>query len=119
MYSNFEMDGMRGSLQPLLDMRDVCGYAAARNYRILSDELTEYDQRKREIMLEIGEPEVVDGKETGRLHIPTERVGEYLERMKPYGEVRHSPRLMRVKWGDAIGVLSGNEMLTVQWMFEE
>ena len=104
MYSNFEMDGMRSSLQPLLDMRDVCGYAAARNYRILSDELTEYDQRKREIMLEIGEPEVVDGKETGRLYIPTERV---------------SPRLMRVKWGDAIGVLSGNEMLTVQWMFEE
>lgn len=119
MYSNFEMDGMRSSLQPLLEMRNVCGYAAARNYRILSDELTEYDQRKREIMLEIGEREVVDGKETGRLYVPNERVGEYLERMKSYGEVRHSPQLMRVKWDDVVGVLSGNEMLTVQWMFEE
>lgn len=119
MYSNFEMDGMRSTLQPLLDMRNVCGYAAARNYRVLSDELTEYDQRKAEVFAEMGEREVVDGKETGRLYIPAERTGEYLERMRAYGEVRHSPQLMHINWDDAVGVLSGTEMLAVQWMLEE
>lgn len=39
---NAQMAGMLGQLQPILSHRDKMGYVAARNYRVLSECLTEY-----------------------------------------------------------------------------
>jgi hypothetical protein len=118
-YTNFEMDGMRDSLAPLLERRDLCGYAAARNYRTLCDELAEYDKRKEEVITSIGEQEMDGDAPTGRWRIPPERVAQYVEEMGPYGTVAHEPSIMRVKYEDVIGKLSGSEMIAVEWMLEE
>ena len=119
MYTNFEMDHMRDTLRPLLEMRNICGYAAARNFRLLSNELVEYDQMKRELVMELGTPETKEGEPTDCWYIPPEKAEEYMQRMGVYGETRHDPKLMNVKWADAMGKLSGNEMLAVEWMLED
>ena len=41
-YSNAQMEQMLIALEPLLDRRDIVGYAAARNTRVLRAEALEY-----------------------------------------------------------------------------
>ena len=41
-FNNLEMVAMVQELRPLLSHRDIVGYAAARNTRVLSRSLTEY-----------------------------------------------------------------------------
>ena len=61
---NSELVAMMHQLEPILAQRNKLGYVAARNFRILSDTLTEYNQFKMELVEKYGEPDKAeDGTE--------------------------------------------------------
>lgn len=120
--TNNEMMGMLEALAPLLDRRDVIGYAAARNTRLLRTELNEYSRIRDELVMKYGEAEIgEDGNPTGRVSIaPTSaNFPMFLDEIGRFAEIEHEPELFTIKYGEAIGKLSGSELLSVEWMFEE
>lgn len=121
-YSNLEMERMAASLSPLLERRDRIGYAAARNARLLGEELTEYRVRRDALVREMGE-EVVgpDGAPTGKVSISpaSPRFAKFRDALEPFAAIEHEPRLMRLPFSEAVGQLSGNELLAADWMFTE
>ncbi len=119
---NSELVAMLHHLEPILSQRNRLGYVAARNFRILSDTLTEYKQFKMELIEKYGEPDKTeDGTELGTVSI---KVGspsfkQFCDEMIPYNEMEHEVEIMTAKFEDAIDVLSGVEILGIDWMLEE
>lgn len=119
---NSELVAMMHQLEPVLSQRNRIGYAAARNFRILSDTLTEYNQFKMELIEKYGEPDKAeDGTELPTVSI---KVGSpsfklFCDEMAPYNNMEHEVELMTVKFEDVIDVLSGEEILGIDWMLEE
>lgn len=54
---NSEMVVMVQNLRPLLQLRNKIGYIAARNFRMLSTALTEYEAFKHDLINKYGEPD--------------------------------------------------------------
>lgn len=121
-YTNQEMDQMLGQLKPLLERRDVIGYAAARNSRILTEELTEYTKVRDELVMKYGEAdEDADGNPTGSvsLSVTSANFPKFVDEIERFATITHEPKLFRLKFEEAIGKLSGTELLAVEWMFED
>ena len=112
---------MLQSLQPLLAQRNKIGYIAARNYRILSESLTEYDAFKMELIKKYGEPDLDEnGMELGfSLKIDSPNFKPFCDEMAPFNEMEHEVDIMIGKYEDAIGCLTGDEILRADWMFED
>ena len=122
MYRNAEMYRMLNAATKYLDRRDVIGYAAARNVRVLSEELTEYVRKIQDLVAEHGEPVIdADGNETGQLGIKVGGPGyeAFVREMAQYDEIEGDPRIMTLDYEQAIGALSGNELLELDWMFAD
>lgn len=121
-YTNDQMETMLKSLEPLLSHKDLIGYAAARNTRVLENELVEYHKVRDELVMKHGEP-VTDaqGKQTGAYAISdkSESFTAFVEELIPYLAITHEPNLFKVNYTEAIGVLTGSEMLAVEWMFKD
>ena len=120
LYNNAEMERMVASVAPLLDRRDLVGYAAARNTRALKDELTEYEAMRDRIVIENGTPELDErGLPTGRWSIDrsSERYAEASAQIDELAAVEHEPELMLLPYSAAIGSLNGHELLSAEWMF--
>ncbi len=119
---NSQMSLMLQQLQPLLSHRDKIGYVAARNYRFLSDSLTEYEVFKRGLVEKYGRPDLNEnGNDTGTISI---KVGSpdfkaFCDELQPFNEMEHEVELMTAKYEDAIGCLTGEEILAVDWMLED
>lgn len=121
-YTNSEMDQMLSALEPLLERRDVIGYAAARNTRVLRQELTEYQRVKDELVMKYGREDVdEEGRGTGQftLLITDPNFRAFAEEIERFAGISHEPELFKIKYEEAIGVLSGSEMLACEWMFED
>lgn len=119
---NIDMEDMLNALAPLLERRDVIGYAAARNARLLSAELTEYMVAKNGLIEEYGEPMVDEsGNETGgsSISVDSPRFAEFAEKLEPLAALEADFEPFRIKFESAIGELSGTELLALDWMFEE
>lgn len=119
---NSQMVDMLHHLQPLLSHRDKIGYMAARNYRVLSDSLTEYEVFKRNLIEKYGKPDKgEDGIDLGTisLKIGSPEFKAFCDEMAPFNEMEHEVELMIAKYTDTIGCLSGEELLAVDWMFED
>jgi len=77
-------------LQPLLSHRDKIGYVAARNYRFLSNSLTEYEAFKRGLVEKYGRPDLdEEGTDKGTISI---RVGSpdfkaFCDELQPFNEM--------------------------------
>lgn len=120
-YTNTQMEQMVAQLKPLLDRSGLIGYAAAKNTRILRDEIAEYIQAKDAAIMELGEPELdADGNETGQvsLRFDSPRFAEYKERMAGIDTAESEPRIFRVNASEVMGQLTGQEMLDLEWMLE-
>ena len=116
MYKNVEMEQMVESLKKHLDRRDKVGYAAARNTRILQDEMREYTVRRDELIRKYGTADVDDdGNPTGRvsLDINSPKFQKFAEEIEQYAVIEHSPCLMKLKYDEVIGILSGAEILEI------
>ena len=122
MYKNAEMEQMLGTLQKHLDRRDIVGYAAARNTRILRDELKEYLERRDELVRKYGTADTDEkGNPTGSVSLgfDSPEFSKFAEEIEQYAVIEHAPDLMQLKYEDAIGILSGAEILELDWMFKE
>ena len=121
-YRNIEMERMIDSLEPLLERTDKVGYAAARNTRILRNEIQEYLTRRDELIYKYGEQEVdEDGNQTGRtmLALESENFEKYADEIQEWAYIEHSPDVFKLKYEDVIGKLTGAEILSIDWMLED
>lgn len=119
---NSELVAMMHQLEPILAQRNKLGYVAARNFRILSDTLTEYNQFKMELVEKYGEPDKAeDGTElpTVSIKVGSPNFKSFCDEMAPYNNMEHEVELMVAKYEDTIGVLSGGEIVGIDWMLED
>lgn len=119
---NSKMETMLEGLKKILPHRDKVGYIAARNARILKDNLTEYFEFKNDLIEKFGKVDLdKDGKElqTVTLKCSDDSFKDFLEELKPYGDIEHEVSLVKMKYNEAIGILSGEEILENDWMFED
>ena len=113
---------MLHQLEPILSQRNRLGYVAARNFRILSDALTEYDRFKMELVEKYGEQDKADdGTElpTVTLKIGSPSFKAFCDEMAPYNNIEQEVELMTAKYEDVVGVLSGMEIIAIDWMLED
>lgn len=117
---NAKMVEMLHQLQPLLSHRDKIGYMAARNYRTLSNSLTEYETIKRSLIEKYGEADVDEhGAPIVSLKIDSPNFKAFCDEMAPFNEMEHEVELMVAKYTDAVGCLTGKEILEIDWMLED
>lgn len=119
---NIQMEQMINSLQKVLSHRDKIGYYAARNYRILNDSLIEYQNFKNSLIAKYGTTDVdSDGKElqTISIKVGSQNFDDFLKELEPFNNIEHEVELMIAKYEDAIGCLSGEEILAIDWMLED
>lgn len=117
---NAQMMGMLNQLRPILARRDKIGYVAARNFRMLSDCLTEYEAFRSSLIEKYGE-EAKDeqGRPMVGIKIGSPNFQQFCDELAPFNEMEHEVELMAAKYSDAIGNLSGEEILEVDWMLED
>lgn len=121
--TNVEMDAHIAELRLFLDRRDRIGYAAARNTRILQNACMEYMNRKDELISIYGEPELDEnGNPTGRKYIVIgdKAFDKYSQDIEAYASIEHDvDGIFKLKYDDVIDILSGEEILTLDWMLED
>lgn len=121
-YTNNDMEQMLAQVEKQLHRKDVIGYAAARNARILRDELSEYSKVRDELVMKYGEADLDEqGVPTGSvsLSLKSEKFPLFVEEIERFARIEHEPNLFKLKFEEAIGQLSGSELLEIEWMFED
>lgn len=116
------MEMMLEALKPILPHRDIIGYTAARNTRILNDTLTEYFAFKHELINKYGEPDKDEnGKETGKVSISSTAPNfeAFVKEFDTIKDIEHDVDLMTIPYEKVIGLLNGEEILTLDWMLTE
>lgn len=119
---NSKMVELLHQLQPLLSHRDIIGYAVARNYRALSASLTEYETFRDSLIEKLGEHKKDDhGVELPlmQIKIGSPNFKQFCDEMAPFNNMEHEVELMTLKFKDTIGLLSGEEILAIDWMLED
>lgn len=110
------------AMEPVLKQRNKVGYVAARNTRLLKDTLTEYLHIKEELIHKYGEKdEAPDGMPSPHVSVKlgTENFKNFMEEFSTIKDIEHEISLMTLKYDEVIGVLSGEEILKLDWMLEE
>lgn len=77
---------------------------------------------KNDLIIKYGTKEVDEnGKETGHISIKpdNERINDFLEEMERYSTIEHDVNLFQLNYADAIGQLSGKELLELDFMFKD
>lgn len=119
---NSMMNEMLRQLRPILSHRDKIGYIAARNYRILDDCLTEFQMFRDELIKKYGEVDK-DGNgndlPTISINVSSPNFKQFCDELEPFNNMEHEVDLMTAKFDDAIGCLSGEEILAIDWMLED
>ena len=119
-FKNSQMLLMRSQLKPLLSRRDKIGYIAARNYRMLSDCLTEYDTFRNSLITKYGEDVKDENGASGKmLKMDSPNFLKFCDDLAPFNEMEHEVELMTAKYDDVVGHLSGEEILNIDWMLED
>ena len=117
---NAQMVAMLNQLQPILSHRDKIGYIAARNYRILSECLTEYEAFRNSLIEKYGEETKDDrGRPIIGVKVDSPNFKLFCDELAPFNEMEHEVEIMTAKYDDVIGCLSGEEVLSVDWMLED
>lgn len=117
---NAEMAVMLNQLRPLLSHRDKIGYVAARNFRILGECLTEYETFRNSLIEKYGEEVKGEhGQTTIGIKVDSPNFQKFCDEMAPFNKMEHEVELMTAKYEAAIGCLSGEEILAVDWMLED
>lgn len=117
---NAQMVAMLNQLQPILSHRDKIGYIAARNYRILSECLTEYEAFRNSLIEKYGEETKDDrGRPIISVKVDSPNFKLFCDELAPFNEMEHEVEIMTAKYDDVIGCLSGEEVLSIDWMLED
>lgn len=118
--SNAQAGAMINSMRSLLDRRDLIGYAAAYNTRVLTQVAQEYIDLHETLLAKYGE-EVLgqNGEHTMKyvLEPGNPNYQRFIDETSEWASATHDVDVFTVPVEKAIGELSGNEILSVQWMF--
>lgn len=114
--TNQRMDEMTKALDPFLDRNDLIGYAAARNVRLLTSELIEFYKIQDELVRKHGTED-----DEGNVNIsPTHpNWAAFVEEYAPIASMEHDFDPFTISIDEAKGELSGRELLSIDFMFEE
>ena len=115
--TNLELDHHIEMLKPFLKHRNKVGYIAARNLRLISNALTEYFQFKEELLRKYGD--VSEDGDKISIFPDSERFEPFMEEMEPIKNIKQEVDIMMLKYDEIIGILSGEEILMLEWMLEE
>lgn len=119
---NIQMESMIEQLKPFLEYRNKIGYVAARNTRLLMSETTEYFAIKDDLIRRYGEPDMdKDGNPTMTISVKigSEGYKKFEKEILQYTDIEHEIPIMKLKYSDVIDVLSGEEILSIDWMLED
>ena len=118
---NSSVAEMLQQLRPLLSHRDKIGYVAARNFRILSNSLTEYETIRRSLIEKYGteETDPKTGQPVISIKMDSPNFKQFCDELAPFNEMEHEIELIVAKYHDAIGCLTGEEILSIYWMVED
>ena len=116
---NIDADMMATALEPLLDQRNMVGYAAARNARALTAACADFIKIRDDLIRDLGEKPVDEnGNQTGpeRIGPDSPNFAEFMERITPIAEVEVDVDIFTLPENDVIGLMSGREILELDWM---
>ena len=117
---NAQMVAMLNQLQPILSHRDKIGYIAARNYRILSECLTEYEAFRNSLIEKYGEETKDDrGRPIIGVKVDSPNFKLFCDELAPFNEMEHEVEIMTARYEETIGCLSGEEVQSIDWMLED
>lgn len=120
MLKNSEMELKLQQLKPLLSRRDKIGYVVARNYRVLTEKLIEYEAFRNALIEKYGEPFTTEeGVESMRVAFSSPHFKEFADELAKINEITQEVDIMTAKFDEVIGELSGEEILSVDWMLED
>jgi len=91
------------------------GFAIAKNRRKFLDELTEFCEMRETLARKYGEvlPD-------GRFTIDNDKFADFVDELKPYGEIECDIPIMRVNEETFIsGTLTSQQMFVLEWMIED
>ena len=119
--SNGEMKNHIAELQAVLSQRNILGYLAAYNTRVLSNALQEYSSFEQEAVLKYGIDVLdSDGRKTGAktIEFGSENYDKFIAEMSPYLDIIQTVSIAKADVNDAVGILSGEEFLSLEWMLD-
>lgn len=117
--TNAQLSGLLDVLAPLLDKVDIVGYAAARNAKLIRQLCLEFLTLRDKLIAELGEPEIDEsGNETGFFIIKEDSPNfkEFINKLDDIASIEHEFTPFKIPIEKAIGVLSGSQMLALDWM---
>lgn len=120
--SNAEMEACILALDPYLDRTDIIGFAAARAVKKLQEGCAEFLAKKQQLLEEYGEPDL-DGEGnclgTWSISPGSEGYGKVFDELSEYAVLTHYVDLPTLPVSEAKGVLSGREILSLGFLFED
>lgn len=119
-YSNRQLEAMAKSLGPVLKSRSLVGYKAAVNMRAIMNALADYTDYKDSLIREYGtEIKDDDGNVKDFAVTPScDGFQDFLHKLNEVSDVEHDVQIMAATPDDVIGVLSGEEIIAIDWMME-
>lgn len=116
-YKNIELTVMLETLKPLLKLRNKIGYVAARNTRTIVNNLTEYYTFRNSLIEKYGEHDTDNG--TISINVNNPNFKDFSKELETFNNIEHDIDIMTITYDEAIGELTGEEILDVEWMLTE
>lgn len=119
---NVQMQQYITLLEPLLERDDILGYIAARNIRTFREALTEYAEFREKAIVEYGEHDVDEnGNELPTISIYPgyKHWDEFAAKMNDIMNVEQEVSIVTTLYENAIGKLTGQQILDLDWMFTD
>lgn len=120
-FTNFQMEQMAEQLTKLLKRDDIIGYVAACNYHNLIHETEGFSRIKNKLIIELGTEETTsDGTGSGNfsISVDTPEFETFQKKIKPIGAQKCYPKLFYLKPEECIDRLTGEQMLSYEWMID-
>jgi len=107
-----------------INRKDIIGYAAARNIRILRNSCVEYLDKQNELITRYGSEELdSNGNPTGRFGInvnPNDEAFKSFKRdIEEFAIIEHTVTIFKIPYERVCGELTGSEILDIDWMLED
>lgn len=114
--TNSDLVGLLDALSPHLARRDLIGYACARNVRAISDAIADFIDVRNALLTEYGE---INEGGVPFITPKSARYAEFMRRYEPIARTQVEVPVMKLRYTDVVGELTGEEILAIDWMLED